>query len=255
MKKNVFSTGILAIMLVFGLILVSCETDTPDSTRTHKFEYEVTDGTLTITGEGESSTPKTGDSFTLEMDDGKKATGTIEVAEDGTITFKKGDTEVFPEAKIEGDGLKIEEEGEIILDGNGGTKTQPAGTLKPPLYTVSWGYMGGVTYSQAASNAAGYGVTFKSAGSNAGYLTGNDATGAYSIMMMQFSSYFNGGGSVPDSPFEELLNFQENGIGLPSALKSAMGREKANVPIAAVFQVNQGGGSGIVVFYVEEAED
>jgi hypothetical protein len=250
MKKNVLFTGILAIMLVFGFILVSCETDTPDPTRTHEFEYKPSSGTLTITGEGESSKPKTGDSFTLETADGKKVTGTIEVSEDGTITFKKEDKEVFPKAKIDGDDLKIEEKGEIIFDGGGGKREQPAETAKPPLYKASWAYMGDATYSDAVEGAKTYGVTFNPAGSNAGYVTGDTAVNTYNIMKQNVPN--DETGSIDPCSFEDLLAFENQGMGWPEDLKSALRREKANMPIAAVFQVNQGSESAIVVIYVEE---
>jgi hypothetical protein len=65
---------------------------------------------------------------------------------------------------------------------------------------------------------------------------------------MSSGNYFTDSGTMNDS-FENLLNFNKNGIGLPSALKTALTRQKANLPIAAVFQVNA---QGVVVFFVTE---
>jgi hypothetical protein len=260
MKKNVFFAGIPAIMLVFGLLMASCETETPepDPPPPHVFEYKLSSGTLTITGEGESSKPKTGDSFTLVTADGKKATGTIEVAEDGTITFRnKNGDKAFPDAKIEGDDLKIEKKGEIIFDGDGGKGEQPVETAKPPSYKMSWAYMGGPTYDEIRSQAEkDYGISFKPAGSNAGYLTGAEATGSFAAMKTQLDD-FDATGTKSGS-FEDLLNFkdEESGIGLPEAVKSTLSAQKAKIPIAAVFQVSpKEGGTGIVVIYVEEDKD
>jgi hypothetical protein len=255
MKKNVFFAGIPAIMLVFGLVLVSCGDDAGGPDPTHEVKYLLSSGTLTIRGDGESSVPKDGDSFTLETNDGKKVTGTIEVAKDGTITFKKGDAVVLPSAQIEDNGGSIAiEAGDITFDtGEKGTQSAETATpVSPPApssYELTWAYWSNANYSYVSSEFAGKGASLTAAGTNAGYLTGNDAATAFTIVD-------SGNYPEPDNygtetgSFEELLNFQDEGIGLPSTLKSTMGAKKANVPLAGVFQVDMGGGSGVVLFYV-----
>jgi hypothetical protein len=244
-------------MLVFGLFLAGC--DNSSSTPPHELTYVLKGGTLTISGDGESLVPKDGDRFTLETFDGKEVTGTIEVAEGGTITFKnnEGVSNVIPPATIPSGGESISiEAGEITFDD--GTKgQQDADTASPVLppppptdeYDLYWGFIDGATYAEMEKKAADDAdVSLIAAGSTAGYVAGKGATAGYSQMD---SKYFDNFGTVTGS-FEKLLDFSEDGIGLPSALKTEMTKQKANLPIAAIFEVKD---QGVVVFFITEHEE
>jgi hypothetical protein len=258
MKKNVFFAGIPAIMLVFGLVLVSCGDGAGGSDPTHEVKYVLTSGTLTIKGDGESSVPKDGDSFTLETSDGKKVTGTIEVAENGTITFKNNDgVEVLPSATInEGDDKIAIGTGKITFD-DGTEKplttpetVEPVPPPAPSSYELAWAYWRDTNYSYVSSEVAEKGASLTAAGANAGYLTGDNAATAFTMISNNYPEPDNYG--TETGSFEELLNFQAEGIGLPSTLKSRMNAQKANVPLGGVFQVPTYG--GVAVFFVTKED-
>jgi hypothetical protein len=235
-------------MLVFGLVLASCGDD-GGSDPTHKLEYDLSGGgVLTIEGDGESSEPKNGDSFTLVVNGGT-ITGTIVVDEGGTINFKKGDTTVFPPATITGGGDNPSIDigaGDITFD-NGSTGTQSDETVERRLYCdLYWGFMGDARYSQVKAGAAAEGISFTEPSYNSGYLTGANATAVYNKTTSDYSEYFIDNGELSNQLFEDLLNFNENGIGLPSALQTALRTEKANLPIVAAFEAQ----GGVVMFYV-----
>jgi hypothetical protein len=248
-EKTWFFKGIPVLMLVFGLVLAGCGDDPSGPDPTHEILYRVPNGILTIKGDGESSVPKDGDSFTLKTSDGKEVNGTIQVAE-GAITFNKdGTTNVIPPATIQSGGESIAiGAGEITFD-DASTGQQEAGTGSPPTYDLYWGFIDGETYSDATAQAANQGVSLIAAGSNAGYVTGADAVAGFSKMD---NNYFDNYGTLNDT-FENLLNFNRDGIGLPPALKTAMTGQKANLPIAAVFEVNDPDTlQGVVVFFIQE---
>jgi hypothetical protein len=60
---------------------------------------------------------------------------------------------------------------------------------------------------------------------------------------------FTDGGS-DDGSFEDLLGYKDpkSNIGLPTYLKAALTTQKANVPLAGVFE----GGGYAVVFYISK---
>jgi hypothetical protein len=255
-KETWFFKGIPVLMLVFGLVLASCGDGGSDPT--HEIPYPLSYGILTIRGDGESRVPKNGDSFTLETHDGKKVTGIIEVATNGTISFKNSDgATVMPPATIPAGGESISVgAGEITFD-DGSTTSKTSQTAEPllppppPTYDLYWGFIYGATYSEVRDEALKRGASLTVAGSNAGYVTGATATAAYNMISVDYYDYFTDSGTMNDS-FENLLNFNEKGIGLPPALKTAITRQKANLPIAAVFEVNAQDVQGVVVFFVEE---
>ena len=60
------------------------------------------------------------------------------------------------------------------------------------------------------------------------------------------------GGGYEYGSFENLVNFQQDGIGAPQDLKNAMLANKNNVPLGVFFQANiPGYGVSVVCFYVE----
>jgi hypothetical protein len=103
----------------------------------HEVTYKLGDGTLTIKGEGEVPAPKTGDSFTLLMDDGKKLTGMVEVAADGTITFKYPDGGTAFTAVPESGGSITVNGGNITFDdGTSGMVESGTGTEPVPVASL-----------------------------------------------------------------------------------------------------------------------
>jgi hypothetical protein len=112
-------------------------------------------------------------------------------------------------------------------------------------YTLLWGVWEDVNYEFISGNFSSYGLPLTSAGSNAGYLTGSNATSAYNIISTTPEAQFNDDGTLSGS-FEELLNYQSQGIGAPSALKSALTAQKSNVPLVDVFQHQY----GVTAFYI-----
>jgi len=115
-------------------------------------------------------------------------------------------------------------------------------------YKLTWGLWMGVDYSYISSQFIANGANPVSAGSSAGYITGNDASRAFSIA----STYpFDDDGTMTGS-FETLLNFKKDGIGAPQELKSAMLAQKDNVPVGGIFQASINGSVGVIGFYVEK---
>jgi hypothetical protein len=128
-------------------------------------------------------------------------------------------------------------------------------------YTLTWGAWDGATYSDVSSSFSVAGYSLTAAGTNAGYLTSDKAVGAYNILA-------NGGSGIPrfddsgtiSGSFETLLDYSTQGIGLPAGLKSSLRGQKANAPLAGVFQYYLDGGSnggaplpGVSVFYVTKS--
>jgi hypothetical protein len=130
--------------------------------------------------------------------------------------------------------------------GDDGDKTGDDGDTTQ--YTLEWGAWDGQTYATISSNFTAAQHPLTPAGSNAGYLTGSMALSAYNIVHDAYR--FDDGGTVSGS-FDSLLNFSKDGIGLPDGgLKNALREQKANVPLAGVFQYTSGGRPGVSVFYL-----
>jgi hypothetical protein len=117
-------------------------------------------------------------------------------------------------------------------------------------YTLRWLAQGSINYATFISNNFS-GVSFTPAGSDAGYITGNDAEAALNAFhnIQQFNGVGSGSGA-----FEDLLNIRVGGIELPLALRSALEPHKENVPIIGVFQfqVEDGPipGPGVIAFLI-----
>jgi uncharacterized repeat protein (TIGR02543 family) len=147
--------------------------------------------------------------------------------------------------------------GAEIFDGRGqytsdsvnfsnGSASVNVGGGTPGAYTLSWGILT-TSYDNFSAGFSQHGVTLTSAGANAGYLTGTAASGAFTAINNNPEAAFDDFGEQEGS-FEEFLNFQENGIGLPTALKTAMTAQKASVPLLGVFSV----GDKVIVFYISK---
>jgi hypothetical protein len=76
------------------------------------------------------------------------------------------------------------------------------------------------------------------------------ATGATAVAIRDYNhknTYFQAGGDE-DGSFEELLEYKNDGIGLPQNLKTALAGQKSNVPLAGIFDA----GAFAVLFYVSK---
>jgi hypothetical protein len=113
-------------------------------------------------------------------------------------------------------------------------------------YTLAWGVWSGASYGDISAQFSDKDVTLKpTTDTNAGYLTGADASRAYASIS-NGSQPFNDSGTLEGS-FEDLLNHKENGLGLPDNLKTVLTGKKADAPVAGVFAAD---GVGVIVFYV-----
>ena len=117
-------------------------------------------------------------------------------------------------------------------------------------YKLTWGLWLGVTYSNVSSQFTSAGAPLTPAGTNAGYLTGSNASTAFSVIITTYS--FDDGGYKTGS-YENLVNFQQDGIGAPQELKEAMVAQKKNIPVGGVFQTTiPGYGNSVIVYYLEK---
>jgi hypothetical protein len=81
-----------------------------------------------------------------------------------------------------------------------------------------------------------------------GYATGNTADAILYYCLYNVTGYEDSG--AVDGSFDKLLNYKNQGIGLPSALKTALGKEKGNSPLLGIFGVTvQGQTEQIVVVF------
>jgi len=112
-------------------------------------------------------------------------------------------------------------------------------------YTLEWGSWSGSYYSAVKSEV---GADFHEVSSSpkSGYATGSKATEAYTFIKSHYG--FDDGGTVTGE-WSNLLNFSKDGIGLPSALKSAMAGQEANVPVGGVFEASNYSGPYTILFY------
>jgi uncharacterized repeat protein (TIGR02543 family) len=112
-------------------------------------------------------------------------------------------------------------------------------------YTLTWAVWQSLSYSDVSRVFAEVGAPLKPAGSNAGYLTGDDATGAYTIIGYHY--VFDDFG-LASGTFEDMLNYKVDDIGAPAALKNVMRAQRKYAPLGGVFQYPY----GVVLFYIEK---
>jgi hypothetical protein len=141
------------------------------------------------------------------------------------------------------------------------TETTVAFSQFSELYTLYAGVWGGdATYASVSAEFATnhYPLTSAGAGSNAGYLTGGNATGAFNALKDAIEGgneelSFDNDWKMALS-WESLLAFTKDGVTIPDALKTALTSQhtsNANTPLAGVFAAtNNQSQSLVVVFYV-----
>jgi hypothetical protein len=112
-------------------------------------------------------------------------------------------------------------------------------------YDLKWGLWINETYANISAQFNNNNVPLTSAGPNAGYLTGNNATAAYNFISSYYSFYDYGS---TDGSFEDLVNYKKDGIGAPVTLKDALRAQKANAPLAGVFQYQ----NYVLLFYLSK---
>jgi len=130
--------------------------------------------------------------------------------------------------------------GMAACDGGSGGGGGGGGSGGSGNYKLTWGIYD-QTFSLSVAEFAYYGFPLTLAGSNAGYITGNTASQAFS----QVNPAVEYG--ISYGTFEILVEFKRDGIGAPQELKSAMLAKKANVPVGGVF----GYSDFSVAFYIE----
>jgi hypothetical protein len=109
-------------------------------------------------------------------------------------------------------------------------------------YILEWGAFN-ATYAgvQSTISAQGWDVELADDGV---YATGTTAEDIYTYSKNTISFIKTGS---KDGTFEELLNYKSEGVGLPSNLKKHLRGEKANAPLAGIFD----NGQSATVFYVK----
>ena len=116
-------------------------------------------------------------------------------------------------------------------------------------YKLTWGLWIGETYSTVSSRFTDASAPLTPAGANAGYVTGSNASTAFSVIITTY--LFDDGGFTTGS-YENLVNFQQDGIGAPQDLKTAMLNQRNNIPLGGVYQTTiPGEGDSVIVYYLE----
>jgi hypothetical protein len=262
-----FMAGMLAILLAFGLVLAGCSTDPEEPTPAEKnLAALIAAGDFTIPVSSTDLGVKiTTDKVTLTVGEVVKSysytisdtaiilKGAAAQGRDATIGYKINDNKTLT---ITGG---LDQIADFSLASGPATSgviekltppTTPTPTPTTPTtptttnYTLQWGYLVGVSYSDIRSSSLGDLLT--PAGSNAGYITGSNATAVYE---QAASGVFDGTGTEEGS-FSTVLDFSQQGIGLPSDLKAALRAREENVPLAAFFSVEYQGTDIAVLFYI-----
>jgi len=117
------------------------------------------------------------------------------------------------------------------------------------LYMLEWGVWENTTYSYVSSAFDNFSLPLTPAGTNAGYLTGDDANTALEYIKDDSNpTDIDDHGETTDT-FENLINYTKDGYGAPDALKTAMTEEiqKANLPVGGVFQPS---GQNMVITFI-----
>ncbi|MDR3337315.1 MAG: hypothetical protein LBT16_08940 [Treponema sp.] len=113
-------------------------------------------------------------------------------------------------------------------------------------YTLEWGsFNADYATIMATIKKEGWNVQ-EVQGGTAGMATGATATAIYNYCTSG-KIVFNDGGTVNGS-FETLINYSNQGVSAPSELKTLLNSNKANVPLAGIFD----GGQAAVVFYIRK---
>jgi hypothetical protein len=85
-------------------------------------------------------------------------------------------------------------------------------------------------------------------GQEKGYATGATATAIYIYCLNEIDNFVSGGAA--SDTYANLLEYEHDDIGLPSALKTALSAKESDVPIAGIFLNPHG---EVTVFYVVAA--
>jgi hypothetical protein len=297
MKKKNLWMGILAITLVFGMTITSCDNDSGgggdvppenkpvaerwvkwvDPTSTATLDYSVAnDGVCTITVGG-TAQPNN------ETDDwgrwkvAAQYNYTSKANTNYTYVFEawteSGNREFYCQYYLDNDirlwfgelititdtrttftimGDKIPKNGVRTIDfqcaDQLGTfyvkiiSITEVPTNSGGTYTLQWGSTL-TSYSRVESIIATQGWNIQRVGDTAAYATKATATSIYNWCIDNAYLYRTG---IESGSFESLVNYSSNGVSAPPALKTALNSNKANVPLAGIFD----GGSVAVLFYI-----
>jgi hypothetical protein len=127
-------------------------------------------------------------------------------------------------------------------DGGNGTASNGGGD-GGDVYTLEWGVCN-ITYEEVFQTITGQKWTYTKIGTaSAAYGTKRDATSAYNYCVS--NAVFEETGTAEGS-FEDLVSTKVEGISAPSALKTSLLDQKANVPVGGIFDADQ----FAVMFYI-----
>jgi hypothetical protein len=157
--------------------------------------------------------------------------------DNGTTT--KGDP---TDSIVDGLGLDRAKIREIGLNTSGLTGAQSGN------YIVIWGaFWADMTDVDSAILEEGWSGSVTSV-SDGRYATGTTAVDILNYCV-NYVAFEDGGGSI--DTYENLMNYQSGGVGLPVNLKNALSSKSAEVPITGVFQ---SGDSLISAFFVDQID-
>jgi len=114
--------------------------------------------------------------------------------------------------------------------------------VKDVSFNLQWGATL-TTYSDVEDIIKTQGWKVQSSGATFALATGATAETVYNWCLSNVTFVDNG---TTSGSFESLVNFSSGGISAPSGLKTALNNNKANVPLAGIFN----GGEVAVLFYI-----
>jgi hypothetical protein len=245
MKRKIFGiAGALAVLLALGLVLSGCDNPSGGGggSKTETFMgiagektyvLVITDDTSYVLTVINGSTTKTSNGNAEKTDDGWELTPSNGAA----FTVETGSGEIT--------GM----DGTITYEGNVGTEEAPE-TITPVSdeYSLQWAAID-ITYEEVQSYISAQGWNIAGSGSNWKLATGSTATTVYNWCLANIPSNAWLDSGTLNNSFQNLLNFKEDGIGLPAGLKNSPYATRANVPLAGIFDA---GRDMVVLFYVTE---
>jgi len=165
------------------------------------------------------------------------------VGNNGTVTARAAGTATITVTTVDGGKIAF-----CTVTVNSGSDT---------YYALSWVILmkyshpdyeyRSLTYSEVSSLFTLLDAPLTPVGDNAGYITGSNASEAYENISWHLNEYemvFHQALGWADpvehgfewDTFEKLLETKKDGVGLPSQFKTALSKNKNNVPIAGVYQ-------------------
>jgi hypothetical protein len=287
MKKNVLLAGMCGIVLAFGILAVGCEQSDDDDDGAGKItftgiasQYNGQYATFRSSG----NTPPTGGDYLIGGASYSSLTGVqinggsvtipvyllvdgedleskavpytgsksgikiylyIKASSSFTVEDLYGDEQYMKDSVNFTNGSATVNVGDGGGNGGGGGGGNGGGD-----YTLNWAVWVGASYNNFSSIFESKDAPLTPAGSNAGYVTGVSIS---QILAASPSEPTMMNEAPQTGSFEALLNTQNEGIGVPSALKTAMTAQQSKAPLVGVFQFEMGGQTCISMFHIDSA--